>query len=836
MVKRFSFLAMTASLVACMLGLTQDEAVVEKPSLSRHPYVQLTTTSSAMVVWRTLGVSEPVLRYGTSPEALTEEVREGLIKHPPVSAFDPIGGMEGEPEGLQLPRLWSAPPDTYQYEWTLNGLAAGTVYYYAVYHGDELLAGGDSEHFVRTIPPPESEQSLRFWVVGDSGNGGLLQRESFKAIQAQVAATRVPIDAYIHLGDMAYVSGTDDEFEMNFFQIYSPLLRNTVTWPTMGNHEAASASGVTGIGVYYDAYVTPTQGEAGGVPSGSESYYAFDYGPVHFVCLNSHDLNRAPDGEMAQWLREDLSRVEAKWLVAFFHHPPYSKGTHDSDTETQLVEMREHIMPILESHGIDLVLSGHSHTYERSMLIDGAYATPTVAEGVIYDDGDGDPLNDGAYRKSADLNPNGGTLAVVAGNGRGGVQALGLSPIMRRVVPEAGSLLLDLQGERLTGYMINDLNQLRDRFQIIKSGQVPVPDRLDHPWQPNGPTVTTASLGSGQMKIVITPVPKAPDAVVHYTLDGSAVTEESPVYENPLIVSQDVFLQAWSTWRGGARKSPTTQAGWLRVGNRMAVNLPILNAEDDMVLQKGVVISNEDVLPLDGTQVALHFRDVQLPPHVTIGRAYLQLAAGTADSNTGTVTIRVDRRADSPPLVDADDPLDERPWLERSILWELAPWVFPGSRLTSERSPDLSSLLQALVDQENWQTGGALTFLLEGSADRAMAAFERNPQLAARLVIRYEPLPPLQAVVSQPPLLQRSKESGIPVSRLTFRRLTSDLGSPLTYTLEQSTTLAPDSWVPAQGWEPIESHQFEGPWQFANYRFNGVLEGPYYLRFRISSE
>jgi hypothetical protein len=62
MVKRFSFLAMTASLVACVLGLTQDEAVVEKPSLSRHPYVQLTTTSSAMVVWRTLGVSEPVLR------------------------------------------------------------------------------------------------------------------------------------------------------------------------------------------------------------------------------------------------------------------------------------------------------------------------------------------------------------------------------------------------------------------------------------------------------------------------------------------------------------------------------------------------------------------------------------------------------------------------------------------------------------------------------------------------------------------------------------------------------------------------------------------------------
>ena len=103
---------------------------------------------------------------------------------------------------------------------------------------------------------------------------------------------------------------------------------------------------------YYDAYVCPTRGEAGGVPTGTEAYYSFDYGRIHFICLDSHDLDRKPTGLMARWLKLDLERTKADWLVAFFHHPPYTKGTHDSDREKQLIEMRQHIMPILESGGV----------------------------------------------------------------------------------------------------------------------------------------------------------------------------------------------------------------------------------------------------------------------------------------------------------------------------------------------------------------------------------------------------------------------------------------------------------------------------------------------------
>ena len=65
-------------------------------------------------------------------------------------------------------------------------------------------------------------------------------------------------------------------------------------------------------------------------------------------------------------------------MIAFCHHPPYTKGSHDSDADIELMEMRQNALPILEDAGVDLVLSGHSHSYERSFLIDGHYGTSST--------------------------------------------------------------------------------------------------------------------------------------------------------------------------------------------------------------------------------------------------------------------------------------------------------------------------------------------------------------------------------------------------------------------------------------------------------------------------
>ena len=87
------------------------------------------------------------------------------------------------------------------------------------------------------------------------------------------------------------------------------------------------------------------------VASGTEAYYSFDYGNIHFICLDSHDLDRKPTAAMGKWLKTELEKSKADWLIAFWHHPAYTKGSHDSDKEADLTEVRKYIMPIIEAAG-----------------------------------------------------------------------------------------------------------------------------------------------------------------------------------------------------------------------------------------------------------------------------------------------------------------------------------------------------------------------------------------------------------------------------------------------------------------------------------------------------
>ena len=175
--------------------------------------------------------------------------------------------------------------------------------------------------------------------------------------------------------------------------MYPEILRQTVVWSTIGNHDVSPA--------YFDVFTLPRNGEAGGVPSGVENYYSFDYGAIHFICLGGYySGSRLSNGVMCTWLKADLEANTNKWLIAFWHQPPYTKGSHDSEREFDLVEMRQNAVPILESYGVDLVLCGHSHVYERSYLLHGHYGyMNSLQPSMILDAGSGRVDDTGAYVK-----------------------------------------------------------------------------------------------------------------------------------------------------------------------------------------------------------------------------------------------------------------------------------------------------------------------------------------------------------------------------------------------------------------------------------------------------
>jgi hypothetical protein len=322
----------------------------------------------------------------------------------------------------------------------------------------------------KTSPVAGQPVPTRVWVIGDSGTANASAAAVRDAFLTLSQSEGRGADLWLMLGDNAYPSGTDAQYQAAVFDMYAPTLRSAVLWPTLGNHDGLSADSATQSGPYYDIFTLPKNAEAGGMPSYTEAYYSFDFANVHFICLDSENSGRGSSGAMLSWLLDDLALTQAQWIVAFWHHPPYSKGSHDSDVDGKLIAMREDVLPILEDWGVDLVLSGHSHSYERSFLLDSHYGSSiTLAGANVLDGGDGREVSDGAYVKPLSLKaPHRGAVYVVAGSSGQTSNGPLDHPAMFFSLPELGSIVLDVDGPRLDVRFLRETGATEDFFTLLK--------------------------------------------------------------------------------------------------------------------------------------------------------------------------------------------------------------------------------------------------------------------------------------------------------------------------------------------------------------------------------
>jgi hypothetical protein len=413
----------------------------------RGPYLQQGTPESVVVRWRTDVPTDTAVRFGQDPAKLDREAKT----------------------------KWK----TTEHVMILEGLTPSTKYHYAIGNAEKTLLSDADTHFI-TSPPPGTRQPYRFWVIGDAGTASAKGNEGLQArvrdAYYQFAGNR-PTDGWLMLGDNAYSNGTDTEYQIAVFDLYRDILKKSVVWPTLGNHDAGSAASITQSGVYYDIFTLPTLGQAGGLMSGTEAYYSFDYGNVHYICLDSEGTDRSPNGAMLTWLKNDLAATKQDWIISYWHHPPYTKGSHDSNTEYKLVEMRTNALPILEAGGADLNLTGHSHSYERSFLLDGHYGTQdTLTAKMKRDAGDGRADGKGAYRKANLRGAHEGAVYVVAGssgkvslqNEKSAKRGYLDHPAMFLSLPRLGSLVLDVDGNRLDATFLSETGERLDYFTIVK--------------------------------------------------------------------------------------------------------------------------------------------------------------------------------------------------------------------------------------------------------------------------------------------------------------------------------------------------------------------------------
>ena len=260
--------------------------------------------------------------------------------------------------------------DLWQYQADLTGLAPNTDYAYGVtVDGQEIGTLGKAS--LRTAGPGP----FSFIVLGDSGWGGPDQFMIAQRLPAEKLAL------VVHTGDLVYMVGTYETYQRNYFNYYASSMSSVPFFPCPGNHDYDVANAAP----YLAIHSLPNEG----VPIGDRGrYYSYDWGNVHFVSIDAHQsLERAvnSNGPMLRWLDNDLRSTRQFWRIVYFHYPPFASGQNTNDIQSLWV--RQHVVPILERHGVQVVFSGHEHSYQRnhpirkSSIVDASIGTNYFTSG-----------------------------------------------------------------------------------------------------------------------------------------------------------------------------------------------------------------------------------------------------------------------------------------------------------------------------------------------------------------------------------------------------------------------------------------------------------------------
>jgi hypothetical protein len=212
---------------------------------------------------------------------------------------------------------------------------------------------------------PNTAESVKFAVIGDSGTGDREQREVADQMVKFHAVFK--FDRVIMLGDNIYGGQSASDLEKKFALPYKTLLDDGVKfYASLGNHDSQNNRNYPLFNM------------------GGQRYYSFATKQVRFFVLDTDSLDPA----QLAWLEGALKSATETWKICYFHHPLYSDGaTHGSD-----INLRTILEPLFITYGVNVVFSGHDHIYERI----------TPQKGIYYFvSGAGGQLRPGDLRRSA---------------------------------------------------------------------------------------------------------------------------------------------------------------------------------------------------------------------------------------------------------------------------------------------------------------------------------------------------------------------------------------------------------------------------------------------------
>ncbi len=245
----------------------------------------------------------------------------------------------------------------------ISGLSPDSSYTYDIRLGDRDLTEGRAFQTNRG-----DEQPYTFIVFGDSGRG---TRSQYVLARTMNASQPAP-EFLLHTGDLVYSGGARRKYNERFFTPYRQMLARINFWPCVGNHELDEHGQSP---AYQEVFEVPANGPVG-LPE--DFNYSFDYATCRVAVIDSNADEETLRTLVAPWLLDVMAQPAPRWKFACLHHPPYSGGKYLPDGRVQRA-----LVPAFEQAGIDIVFSGHDHSYQRSHpLLHGEIVAP--GEGIVY--------------------------------------------------------------------------------------------------------------------------------------------------------------------------------------------------------------------------------------------------------------------------------------------------------------------------------------------------------------------------------------------------------------------------------------------------------------------
>ncbi len=316
-------------------------------SFNRGPYLQNMSSNHVQIVWKTPLPTTTQLDYGLTPTLGTLLLDTNLVTTHVVN---------------------------------LNSLDPDTSYYY---QASSTLEGQTAQVPMSKFHTFKPAGPVRFVAFGDGGWNSVPQYQI-----AEVMRKQMP-DLVLEAGDIVYPQFTSALADSHLLSVYQPHMENTPYFPALGNHDL-----LAGVGHYLETFYLPTNSvsltDHALALTSPEHYYSFDHGDVHFTVLFVPFLNqhkpRIGDAQY-NWLVQDLASTRQPWKIAVWHVPMSSSSAHrndDMDLNGVLdrLEIRDVFLPVLSQAGVQLVLCGHEHGYERFIPTNGVHAITTGGGGV----------------------------------------------------------------------------------------------------------------------------------------------------------------------------------------------------------------------------------------------------------------------------------------------------------------------------------------------------------------------------------------------------------------------------------------------------------------------